>query len=260
MARDSDGSFYVVGSHSGKTDDERSQHERLIRFRLRPESSASKGSGLAIDDDSVVSWRLADSLVRALQAEGLGAKAIGQRKIEGLTIREHPAGPDGKARRELVIGLRQPDDLVRVFTTDITAAPAPDAELPLTRLFAFEPGEREGVRCQLTSLEYLPAWNGYLVITATEDDENAFHGNTLWFVPDGRITRGNGSPIQAEKAWTFEVGMKAEGVCIMPPTAGQGESETGAVRLLITYDNDAHVTHTPSRYQLVNLIRRGGGR
>jgi hypothetical protein len=251
MARDSEGNYYLVGSHSGKTDDERDQHAKLIRFHLKSEPGAS---GPAIDDGSVVSWNLAGSFVRALQNEGLGEKAVGQRKIEGLAIREHPAGPDGKARRELVIGLRQPDDLVRAFAMDITTPPAAGAELPLARLFAFDPGEREGIRCQLTSLEYLPSWKGFLVVTATEDEQNAFHGNTLWFVPDQRIAQGNGSPIQADKVWAFETAMKAEGLCVLPPAAGQGEP--GSVRLLITFDNDPHATHIPSRFQVVNLIRR----
>lgn len=256
MARDSDGTYYVVGSHSGKTDDERSQHARLVRFRLEGGSTAADPPTIA--EGSVVTWQLAGSLVRALQAEGLGTTAVDQRKIEGLTIREHPAGPDGTPRRELVIGLRQPDDLVRVFTTDITTAPADGAELPLTRLFAFDPGEREGVRCQLTSLEYLPAWMGFLAITATEDDQNAYHGNTLWFVPDRRIAEGNGSVITADRAWTFEVAMKAEGLCLLPPAIGRGEP--GDVRLLITYDNDPHATHIPSRFQEVRLSRRPAAR
>ena len=163
------------------------------------------------------------------------------------------AGPEGKVRRELVIGLRQPDDLVRAFVADISVPPAPDSELPLTRLFAFDAGDREGVRCQLTSMEYLPAWKGFLVVTATEDEQNAFHGNTLWFVPDERIAQSNGSPVQAEKAWTFEVAMKAEGLCILPQPDG---ADANMVRLLVTYDNDPHATHIPSRFQLVNLIRR----
>ena len=121
-----------------------------------------------------------------------------------------------RVRRELVIGLRQPDDLVRTFVADITVPPAPEAEIALTRLFAFDPGEREGVRSQLTSLEYLPVWKGFLVVTATEDDQNAFHGNTLWFVPDDHIAQGNGSSILAEKIWTFEAAMKAEGLCVLP--------------------------------------------
>jgi hypothetical protein len=32
---------------------------------------------------------------------------------------------------------------------------------------------------------------GFLVVTATEDDQNAFHGSTLWFVPENRIAQGN---------------------------------------------------------------------
>jgi hypothetical protein len=254
MARDSDGNYYLVGSHSGKTDGERDEHAKLIRFRLKTQPGPRGTSGtVAIDDASVVAWRLAGPLVRSLEREGLDSKAVSQRKIEGLAIRERPAGSDGRVRRELVIGLRQPDDMVRAFSTDISALPAEGSELPLTHLFAFDPGEREGVRCQLTSMEYLPAWNGFLVVTATEDEQNAFHGNTLWFVPDERFAPSKGSPLAADRVWTFEVAMKAEGLCVLPPAPGQSGSDT--VRLLITYDNDPHATHMPSRFQLVNLHR-----
>jgi hypothetical protein len=47
--------------------------------------------------------------------------------------------------------------------------------------------------------------------------------------------------------------MKAAGLCMLPPAAG---SDPGTVRLLVTYDNDPHATHIPSRFQQVNLIRR----
>ncbi len=255
LAQDSEGNLYAIGSHSGKTQGERDEHAKLIRFRLKT-TAATEGhsSAVAVDDGSIISWRLATPLVQALEHEGLAARAVDQRKIEGLAIRELSGGADNRTRRELVIGLRQPDDLVRAFVADITSAPGPDAELPLARLFAFEPGEREGVRCQLTSLEYVPAWKGFLAVTATEDEQNAFHGNTLWFVPDARIAHGAGAPIQAEKIWTFEAAMKAEGLCIMPTAAGRDEPD--ALRLLITYDNDPHATHIPSRFQRVNLIRR----
>jgi hypothetical protein len=255
MARDSEGNYYLVGSHSGKTDGEREQHAKLLRFRLKPQPS-SKGDpeAVTIDETSVISWRLAEPLILALRHEGLDAKAVSERKIEGLAIREHPARPGGKTSRELVIGLRQPDDMVRAFVTNITLPKAPDAELPLTLLFAFDPGDREGVRCQLTSMEYLPYWQGFLVITATEDEQNAFHGNTLWFVPDGLISKSKGSPAAAAKVWTFESAMKAEGLCVLPQANGQ--TDPSVTRLLITYDNDPHATHIPSRFQVVNLIRR----
>jgi len=254
MARDSEGNYYLVGSHSGKTQGECNEHAKLIRFRLKTRPGTGGFDAVAIDQGSVTSWRLASSLIQVLQHEGLNARSVDERKIEGLAIRELPAGPDGRVRRELVIGLRQPDDLVRTFVADITVPPAPDTELVLTRLFAFDAGERESVRCQLTSMEYLPAWKGFLVVTATEDDQNAFHGNTLWFVPDDRIAQGNGSAVLADKVWTFEAAMKAEGLCVLPQAAGVTDS--GTVRLVVTYDNDPHATHIPSRFQQVNLIRR----
>ena len=254
MARDSEGNFYLVGSHSGKTQDERDQHAKLIRFRVKiqPGTGGSPDT-VAIDEASVIAWRLAAPLIQALEHEGLATKAVDERKIEGLAIREQPVGPEGKIRRELVIGLRQPDDLVRAFVADISTPAAPDSVLPLVRLFAFDPGDREGVRCQLTSMEYLPAWKGFLVVTTTEDEQNVFHGNTLWFVPDERIAQSNGSALQADKAWTFEVAMKAEGLCILPQPDG---ADPSTVRLLVTYDNDPHATHIPSRFEIVNLIRR----
>ncbi|MGC8640868.1 MAG: hypothetical protein ACP5XB_13455 [Isosphaeraceae bacterium] len=254
MAQDSAGNFYLVGSHSGKTDDERSQHAKLIRFRLKPAPGANgSDAGVAIDENSVTCWRIAGPLVRTLQQDGISAQGVSQRKIEGLALREH-GGPDGRVRRELVFGLRQPDDLVRTFAADITGDPAPDAELPLHHLFSFDAGEREGVRCQLTCLEYLPAWKGFLAVTATEDEHNVFHGNTLWFVPDTRISASREAPVQADRVWTFEVAMKAEGLCVLPQPAGQ-QTTPRTIHLLVTFDNDPHSTHIPSRYQLVNLSR-----
>ena len=245
MARDSEGAFYVVGSHSGKTADERKQHANLLRFRLT--EVAPK-----IDDASVVSWRIDAGLVQALKAQGLPDKAVDARKIEGLAIRETAAA--GKPRRELVVGLRQPDDLVRTFAADLSATPTDDAELPMAPLFAFEPGSREGVRSQLTALEYLPAWNGFLVVTTTEDDQNVFHGNTLWFVADDAIAKAKGAPTHAEKLWVFEAAMKSEGLCVLP-SSGETAAEPNTVRLLIVFDNDPHATHIPSRFQIVELTR-----
>ena len=152
MARDSEGNYYLVGSHSGKTPGERDEHAKLIRFRLKTQPGTSGGlDAVAIDEGSVISWRLASPLIQALQHEGLDAKADDQRKIEGLAIRELPAGPDGRVRRELVIGLRQPDDLVRTFVADITAPPAPDAELALTRALCLRSRRARG-RSQSTDV------------------------------------------------------------------------------------------------------------
>ena len=201
MARDSEGTYYLIGAHTGKTDEERATKNVLIRFRLKD------GDPPAIDDASITSWHLARSLEAALKTEGLSAEQVAKRKVEGLTIRERKA-EGGPARRELLIGLREPTDKVRVFSADITAAPSPDAELELKPAFAFAAEPREGVPSELTSLEYVPALEGFLVVTASEDEANAFHGNILWFVPDGETSR-------ARKVATFEVAMKAEGLAIL---------------------------------------------
>lgn len=238
MARDSAGNFYVIGAHNGKTEKERASKSVLLRFRLRDGAEPA-----AIDDASVVRWTLNRSLVEVLSAAGLEDTAVGKRKIEGLAIRERKVN-DGSIRRELAIGLREPSDRVRAFVADITHA-SPDAELDLKPLFTFQADAREGVTSQLTSLEYAEALGGFLVVTASEDGDNAFHGNTLWFLADGQSS-------EARKIATFEVAMKAEGLAVLDAT--QANAQT-TVRLLITYDNDAHTTHIPSRFQTVRLIR-----
>jgi hypothetical protein len=237
MARDGDGNYYIIGAHVGKTDEERASKSVLLRFRLKDSDQP------AIDDASVVRWDIARSLESALKAAELDAKAVSERKIEGLAIREAKNG-GGKTRRELVIGLRAPTDKVRAFVADITASPSPDAELELRPLFTFDAGRVEGQTSELTSMEYVPALGGFLVITASEDTSNAFHGNTLWFVPDSAANR-------ADKIAVFEVAMKAEGMTVLD--AKKNGSRT-TVKLLITYDNDPHATKIPSRFQTATLV------
>lgn len=232
MARDLDGNFYLIGAHNGKTDEERTSKSVLLRFRLKDSDSP------AIDDASVVRWEISRPLVGALKAAGLDDSAVGKRKIEGLAVR------DRSGRRELAIGLREPGDKVRAFVADVTNAKR-DAVLDLQPLFAFQAEPREGVPSQLTTMEYAPTLGGFLVITASEDANNAFHGNTLYFVADGETSR-------AVKIATFEVAMKAEGLAILGSEHSAGRT---TVHLLLTYDNDPHSTRIPSRFQTVNLVR-----
>jgi hypothetical protein len=238
MARDSEGNFYLIGAHNGKTVEERAPKSVLIRFRL------NDGDSPAIDDASITTWHVAHALESALKATGLSPEQVAARKVEGLTIRElKTAG--GQARRELFIGLREPKDKIHVFSADISTSPSPDAELELKPAFSFPADRREGEASELTSLEYVPALGGFLVVTASEDAANVFHGNTLWYVADGETSRAN-------KVATFEVAMKAEGLAVL------GAEKNGtwtAVKLLITYDNDPHATHIPSRFQTATLVR-----
>jgi hypothetical protein len=238
MARDSDGNFYLIGAHNGKTDEERSTKSVLIRFRL------TRGELPTIDDASITTWHVARSLEAGLKAQGLSPEQVAKRKVEGLSIREQKS--DGApARRELYIGLREPKDKIHVFKADITATPSPDAELELEPAFSFPADKREGEASELTSLEFVPELGGFLVVTASEDAANAFHGNSLWFVADGETTR-------AHKIATFEVAMKAEGLTIL---GAEKQGPRTAVKLLFAYDNDAHATHMPSRIQQATLVR-----
>lgn len=238
MALDSDGNYYVIGAHNGKTDEERASKSFLLRFRL------AQSDQPAIDDASVVRWHIDRGLVGALKAAGLMEKDVDKRKIEGLAVRESRT-PGGKVRRDLVIALRQPSDKVRAFAADITSTPADGAELELAPVFSFEAEPREGVTSELTALEYAPALGGFLAITASEDADNAFHGNSLWYLADGESAR-------AQKIATFEVAMKAEGIAVL---GAESQEKHTAVKLLITYDNDAHTTKIPSRFQTATLVR-----
>jgi hypothetical protein len=238
MARDSEGNFYLIGAHVGKTDEERMSKSVLLRFRV------SDGDSPAIDDSSVLSWHIARSLEANLKGEGLSAAAVAKRKVEGLALRETRSA-EGTTKRELLIGLRAPTDKVRVFQADITNPPSPEAEIELKPAFSFVAEPREGQASELTSLEYVPELAGSLIVTASEDEDNAFHGNTLWFVPDGQAG-------QAKKVAKFEVAMKAEGLAIL---GVEKAGERTAVKLLITYDNDPHATKIPSRFQTAMLVR-----
>ncbi len=232
MALDSAGNYYLVGSQTGKSGESRAARTEVVRFRLRGSEP------LAIDDASVVRWDIDGPLEAALRAQGLDAARVAERKVEGLAIRE--AG----GRRDLVIGLRKPDDKVRAFTADITAATSDDAALTFRPLFAFDAGPREGTAAQLTSLEYVPEMSGFLVLTATVDANNAIRSSTLWLVV-------NGEKRTACSYATFEVAMKAGGLAVLGVEAS-GHRTT--IKLLITYDNDPHAAGIPGRFQKATLV------
>ena len=236
MARDDQGFLYLMGAHNGRTPEEKLQKSYLLRFKTNGE-----GADLAIDESTVTRWHCADSLARALSSQVADPVEAAKLKVEGLAIRKHGD------RTELAVGLREPGDLVRVFAADVTGTPSTESKLEFKPLFQFQAGQREGVASMLTSLHHLSAWKGFLVVTATEDAGNIFHGNTLWFVPDSTLSGGE---VKAEKIAEFEPAMKAEGLAELP---GSTRDEA---RLVITYDNDPHATKIPSRIQTVILSRK----
>jgi hypothetical protein len=117
------------------------------------------------------------------------------------------------------------------------------------------------VDLKLSSIEHVPAWNGFLILTSTEDDANAFHGNVLWFLPDGEAS--DGRPAAPRKLWLFGLEpadgghptspeTKAEGLAVL---SADGQESHGRVRLVLVYDNDVEATDKPSLLQMLTLVR-----
>ncbi len=204
---------------------------RLLRFRLR--SDGPGGTSFAIDSESIVEWDIGD----ALAAEGYHRDPRkNEVNIEGLTVRTLRDKAGHVTLRELVVGLREPHNPIRVYAADITALPAANAKLALSPLFRFDAGKRAGILSQLSSIDYLPAWNGFFILTSTEDSSNHYHGNTLWFLSDEKISASRPAQLQPgklkladlrlvepQKVWLFGLDSKAEGLCVLSEEAASSE-------------------------------------
>lgn len=232
LAADSKGNFYLVGSNSGRTDEERAARGWLVRFRLK------EGEAPAIDDASVACWDLSRSIDEALKALKLDAAAIEGRRVEGLAIRE------GGGRRELVLGLRRPSDKIRALAADITTPPSPGAAMAFRSLFGFDAGHPEGGVEQLVAMEHVAEMGGTVVLTSAIGDDGVSRGNTIWLVPNGERRRAN-------RYATLEPGSTAGGLSVLGVRSG-GLGTT--IHLLITYDRKPGATAAPGRFQKVTLL------
>jgi hypothetical protein len=266
LAHDDEGAYYVIGSRFIEESAEAGAQRRftavprLLRFRLR-----SDGPSLAIDSESIIEWNIGE----ALAAEGYHRDPRkNEVNIEGLTVRTLRDKSGQVALRELVVGLREPDGPVRVYASDITLLPAPDTKLPLKPLFRFDAGRRNGVTSQLSSIDYMPEWNGFFILTSTEDKSNRYHGNTLWFlsnekiaaarpgkVPPDKMTLGDLQLVEPQKVWLFGFDGKAEGVCVLSEEAAASGSLVRRARMVLVYDNDTAKTGSPGALQFVTLLR-----
>ena len=266
LAHDDEGAYYVIGSRFVEAPAEAGAQRRfmavprLLRFRLR-----SDGPLLAIDSESIIEWDIGD----ALAAEGYHRDPRkNEVNIEGLAVRTLRDGAGQVTRRELVVGLREPQGPVRVYASDITQLPATNSKLALKPLFRFDAGRRDGVTSQLSSIDYMPEWNGFFILTSTEDKSNRYHGNTLWFlsdekisasypaqVPPDKIKLGDLQLVEPQKVWLFGVDSKAEGVCVLSEEAGSSGSQVRRARLALVYDNDTAKTGNPGALQFLTLLR-----
>ena len=269
LARDDEGAYYVIGSHfvedpaEAEAQKQLTDVSRLFRFRLRSDDPG--GMSFVIDPESSIEWDITD----ALAVEGYHRDPRkNEVNIEGLTVRtlRDPAG--SVTLRELVIGLREPHNPIRVYAADITALPVPNAKLALNPLFRFHAGRREGILSQLSSIDYVPAWNGFFMLTSTEDKSNRYHGNTLWFLSDEKISASRPAQLQTDKlkladlelvepqkVWVFGLEGKVEGLCVIAEEAASSGSPARRARLALVYDNDTAKTGNPGWLQFLTVLR-----
>ena len=251
LAQDDEGTFYVVGSHFADPKKKKPAEKLLARshlFRFKIKGDGSAAAPFQIDSEPL-EW----SVKKALIDEGIYNSDFNKNKakVEGLTVRVMRDAAGKLIRRELIFGLREPSDFVRAYVADITKLPAANAELVLRPLFKFKAGNSESnVPFKLSSLEYVPKWGGFLILTSTEDEKNAFHGNILWFLPDSQIVADkpkieNLNFAEPQKVWSFDNKSKAEGISVISESpsctaflTSPSDTKSGKIRLAIVYDND----------------------
>jgi len=269
LARDDEGAYYVIGSRFVEEPAEEGTQKklmdvsRLLRFRLR--SDGAGGAPFVIDSESIIEWDIGD----ALAAEGYHRDPRkNEVNIEGLTVRTLRDAAGGHVTmRELVVGLRKPHNSIRAYAANITELPAPNAKLALSPLFRFHAGKRAGVLSQLSSLDYLPEWNGFFILTSTEDKNNHYHGNTLWFLSDEKISASRPAelppdklkladlrPVEPQKVWLFGLDGKAEGISVLSEEAASSGSQARRARVALVYDNDTAKTGNLGLMQFITLL------
>ena len=107
----------------------------------------------------------------------------------------------------------------------------------------------------MSSIDYLAAWRGFFVLTSTEDQDNRYHGNTLWFLSDDKIAAALPAAlprdtvnlddlrfVEPQKVLVFGLDVKAEGLCVLSEEAGSSKSPVRRARLALVYDNDTAKT------------------
>jgi hypothetical protein len=120
----------------------------------------------------------------------------------------------------------------------------------------------------LSSIDYLPAWKGFFILTSTEDSSNRYHGNTLWFlsnekiaaalppqVPPGKLKLADLRLGEPQKVWVFGLDGKAEGLCVLSEEPASRGSQARRARLAIVYDNDTGKTGNPGLLQFLTVLR-----
>ncbi len=113
----------------------------------------------------------------------------------------------------------------------------------------------------LSSIEHVPAWGGFLVMTTTENKDR-YYGNVLWFVQEDQlkentIAQGAFQAVVPTKSKVFQEsltggrpGIKAEGLAVLSDEDSKGSKQTLSV--VIVFDNDSRA---PSALMFIELSK-----
>jgi hypothetical protein len=243
ITKDEQGFFYLIGSHAAKNGDNAAKllaRSHLYRFRLIMNEDPSK---IDVDKSSITEFDIKSSLKELkIYTDNPSEENV---KIEGLAFKTI------EGKKHLIFGLSEPSALVQIYSAAFPTVEKKGEiiKLSLKLYFQFDAKTTsDKTPFKLSSIEYVPNWKGFLILTSSETTEKAangkdkpvFHGNAIWFVSDEKIKASRPAkfsesikPVEAQKVPEFEVKtMKAEGFCLMPTT------DKKITRLAIVFDND----------------------
>ena len=223
MAKDGN-DYYIVGNNC----------LCLLRFSLKSEDE-EKAANIAIKEPP----------------KRFPLQKISGGRIEGLAV-----WVNDKSEKELVFGVRDEPGLKTIRTYRAKITDNPDLSLVGFFTFSTKKTKTQPVEWHLSSIEYVQALDGFLIITSTEDMENKFYGNKLWFVSREKLraAQPNSSDSKFKDTTTvmiesevFEPMMKAEGLAILQ------SNENKKLKIVIVFDNDYSKTHKTAKLIFVDL-------
>ena len=238
MAKDGE-DFYLIGSKG-----------LLFRFRLNEqEKDWSKIQVTGAKEIAINNFDLVKTELKGRKPE-----------IEGLAIYVN------EQKKELVVGIRehQVPNKPRTGAIHFYRAEILEQGLTLKPFFSFDatepavPGAPD-LAWHLSSIEHVPAWGGFLVMTTTERQDR-YYGSVLWFVQEDQLkensnAQGTFRSVVPTKSKVFQEsiqggrpGIKAEGLAVLEDGAAKRSKETLSV--VIVFDNDSRA---PSALMFVEL-------
>lgn len=242
LAKDGE-DFYVIGSHAGKDADQIKKRSSLYQFRL--EKTTDGKFKIAENENKPIKIDITESLKKIevngskIYDENPSTNTLQKAKIEGLAIK-NIAG-----KKNLIIGLREPESLVRLYSAELPAQVTENAKLTLIPYFSFNAGKTsDGEQFKLSSIEYVAEMKGFIVLASSEttkvvpntDGLPIFHGNGIWFISDKKIAKAKIVEgfkfIETTKISEFQKENKSEGICALP------NNHPKKFKFAIVYDND----------------------